>query len=436
MARCQQFQEPMSLLPRQIEDMLARLRLSFSPSEAQRRVAPHPQDPPAPLIRAPRRPDIAGVRRLWAMLRARGAGAQDETCLASDAALAGIERYGANIENMIGFTTLPLGLAGPLRVNGLHAQGDYYLPLATTEAALVASYSRGCEIVTKAGGASAALTSEGVLRAPGFAFGGLGEAGLFIDWVARHAAVLGAAAEATSRYAKLLSLEPVLDNDIVFLLCRFATGDAAGQNMATIAADALCRHIEAHCPIKPRHWFVEANFSGDKKASFLGLLTGRGRKVTASVVLPAALVQGRLRVSVQCMLDYAGMANLGALLSGQIGAQGHYANGLAAFYIATGQDAACVAESAVGMTRMEARSADLLVSVTLPNILVGTVGGGTGLPAQAAALRLLGLAGAGKAAALAEVTAALCLAGEISIIGAMAAGEFTRAHRLLARGRG
>jgi hydroxymethylglutaryl-CoA reductase (NADPH) len=165
------------------------------------------------------------------------------------------------------------------------------------------------------------------------------------------------------------------------------------------------------------------------------MMTGRGRKVTASVVVPRALVEQRLHVSVERMLDYARMANLGAMLSGQIGAQGHYANALAAFYIATGQDAACVSESAIGFTRMEPRGEDLFVSVTLPNVLVGSVGGGTALPSQAALLRLVGLTGDGKAAALAEVVAALCLCGEISIIGAIAAGEFARAHRKLARER-
>jgi hydroxymethylglutaryl-CoA reductase (NADPH) len=146
-------------------------------------------------------------------------------------------------------------------------------------------------------------------------------------------------------------------------------------------------------------------------------------------------VEQGLHVSVERMLDYAQMANLGAMLSGQLGAQGHYANGLAAFYLATGQDAACVSESAIGFTRMERRGEDLFVSVTLPNVLVGSVGGGTGLPSQSAGLRLLGLKGNGKAAALAEVAAALCLCGEISIIGAIAAGHFTRAHRKLARDR-
>jgi hydroxymethylglutaryl-CoA reductase (NADPH) len=346
-----------------------------------------------------------------------------------------LEAYSANIENLIGTVKLPVGVAGPLRVNGLHAHGDYLVPLATTEAALVASYSRGADVITRSGGAAAVMVSEGVLRSPVFVFADIVEAGLFVGWAAERAEALREAAEATTRHGKLEAIEPFIDNDTVFLICRYTTGDAAGQNMVTIATEALCRAVLDGCPVTPRHWFIEGNFSGDKKASYLGLITGRGRKVSASVTIPEPLVERHLNVTVDRLLDYARVAQLGATLSGQIGAQGHYANGLAAFYIATGQDAACVAESAVGMTRMERREGGLFMSVTMPNLLVGSVGGGTGLPSQRAALELLGLAGSGKAAALAEVAACLCLAGEISIMAAMAAGDFTRAHHRLARGR-
>ncbi|MBT8409669.1 MAG: 3-hydroxy-3-methylglutaryl-CoA reductase, partial [Alphaproteobacteria bacterium] len=157
--------------------------------------------------------------------------------------------------------------------------------------------------------------------------------------------------------------------------------------------------------------------------------------VSASVTLPAEIVEARLGTTAAAMLDYGKIANLGSLLSGQMGAQAHYANGLAAFYIATGQDAACVAESAMGITRMEDRGGDLFCSVTLPNILVGSVGGGTGLPSQHAGLNIVGLKGSGSGAALAEVAASVCLCGEISIIAAIAAGHFTRAHEQLARHR-
>jgi hydroxymethylglutaryl-CoA reductase (NADPH) len=205
--------------------------------------------------------------------------------------------------------------------------------------------------------------------------------------------------------------------------------------MVTIATDALARHAAAHAPVPPTAWYVEGNFSGDKKASALGLVTSRGRKVTASVILPRAIIEKTLRSTPEAMLAYGQVAGLGAQLSGQFGAQAHYANALAALYIATGQDAACVSESAVGHTRMEAHPDGLFCSVTLPNIIVGTVGGGTALPTQAACLDLMGLRGAGHANALAEVVAATCLCGELSIVAAMSAGHFTAAHHSLARTR-
>lgn len=387
-----------------------------------------------PPIRPVRSATAESARALWRRLRQEGPAAEtDETAIADPLSLAAAGIYSRNIENFIGTVKVPLGVVGPLRVNGLNANGEFFVPLATSEAALVASYGRGVDIVTSAGGASAAMVSESVLRTPGFVFRDMVEAGLFIDWVASNAETLQKAAERTTRHGKLISIEPVMDSDTVFLLCRYTTGDASGQNMVTIATQALCQQIEVTTPVKPRHWFLEANFSGDKKASYLGLVAGRGRKVTASVVIPEALIERRLHTSVERILEYAKIANLGALLSGQLGAQAHYANGLAAFYIATGQDAACVAESATGYTRLDRREDGIFVSVTLPNLLVGSVGGGTSLPSQSASLSILGLRGPGKAAALAEVAAVLCLCGEISIIGAMAAGQFARAHQKLAR---
>ncbi len=353
--------------------------------------------------------------------------------IADPASVERAELYSGNIENYIGTAKIPVGLIGPMRLNGLNASGDYFVPMATSEAALVASYGRGVELSSAAGGISTAMISEGVLRTPAFVFDGLYQSGLFVNWIAEHTEDLKAAAEATTRYGKLLSIEPFIDVDVVFLLCRFSTGDAAGQNMVTVATHAMCTHILEHMPFQPQNWFIEANFSGDKKASYLGMHTGRGRKVTASLTVPYDLIRRHLRVEPDAILSYGRVAGLGAVLSGQLGVQAHYANGLAALYIATGQDAACVAESAVGFTRMEDRGDGLFFSVTMPNILVGTVGGGTGLPSQSAALSIMGLKGAGHAAALAEVTAAVCLCGEISITAAIAAGHFAKAHEKLAR---
>lgn len=416
--------------------MLDLLRRRSETTDFSTRLAAPVAKPLPPRIRPRQLASADSAKNLWQQLRNNSPATEaDEAAIADPASLALASVYGRNIESFIGTVKMPVGVVGPLRINGINAHGDYYVPLATTEAALVASYGRGAEVTAQAGGITSAMIGEGVLRTPAFIFRNMLEAGMFIDWIAHNVEALKTAAEATTRHGKLITIEPFMDSDIVFLICRYTTGDAAGQNMVTVATEALCAYIAEHTPIVPRHHFIEGNFSGDKKASYLGLHMGRGRKVTASVELSDALIRKCLHVEPEAMLAYGRVAALGSTLSGQLGAQAHYANGLAAFYIATGQDAACVAESAVGFTRAERRDGGLFFSVTMPNIVVGSVGGGTGLPSQAAALGIMGLKGEGKAAALAEVVGALCLCGEISIIAAIAAGHFTRAHAKLARQR-
>jgi hydroxymethylglutaryl-CoA reductase (NADPH) len=419
-------------VPTHVKDMLQRLRGRFQPSQLYERMLPNVAQ--FKTLRPVRNASAATVAKYWEQLSAT-ASASDRGALADPVTMANPERFNANIENFIGTVKVPVGIIGPLRIQGLNAHGDYHVPMATTEAALVVSYARGAYAATKSGGINTAMLYEGVIRTPAFVLDNLLDAGMFVEWVVSQIEALTAAAEATTRYGKMISLEPVVDNNVVFLICRYTTGDAAGQNMVTIATNALCEVIAARCPIPFKAWYIEGNFSGDKKASSLGMVTGRGRKVSASVVLKAAIVEKTLGTTVRAMLDYAQVANLGSLLSGQLGAQAHFANGLAAVYLATGQDAACVAESAMGVTRMEARGDDLFCSVTMPNILVGSVGGGTSLPSQSAGLNILGLKGAGHGAALAEVVAATCLCGEISIVAAIAAGDFSRAHENLARKR-
>ena len=416
--------------------MLELLRARSVDTNFMDKLDPSKSGSQAKRLRQRKNADKTSVQDIWRRLRAdSGAGENDQLEIADTLSVERAARYSSNIENYVGTVKVPVGVVGPLRVNGVNAGGDFFVPLATTEAALVASYARGADVTSRAGGISAATISEGVLRTPAFVFASMVEAGMFISWVAENAEALRAAAEATTRYGKLVAIEPFMDSDTVFLLCRYTTGDAAGQNMVTVATQGVCAFIARNTPVTPVHWFIEANFSGDKKASYLGLQTGRGRKVTASAVIPNAIIRRFLHAEPEKLLAYGRVAGLGAILSGQLGAQAHYANGLAALYIATGQDAACVAESAVGFTRMEARNDAIFFSATLPNILVGSVGGGTSLPSQSAGLAMLGLQGEGKGAALAEVTAALCLCGEISIIAAMAAGHFASAHEKLARRR-
>ncbi|WP_299965455.1 hydroxymethylglutaryl-CoA reductase [uncultured Roseobacter sp.] len=417
-------------VPTHVQAMLTRMRAKFTPEKLRAQM--RSRNAPFRTLRPVRTASEASALRYWARLIGP-ASTQDRDVIADPASLASAQDYSGNIENYIGTVKVPVGVIGPLRVNGVNAADDFHIPLATTEAALVASYGRGAYAATKAGGVSTAVLYEGVIRTPAFVFDDILNAGLFVEWVANTIDALRDAAEGTTKHGKLIAVEPVVDTDVVFLICRYTTGDASGQNMVTIATHALCDRIAAECPVPINRWYIEGNFSGDKKASALGLMTGRGRKVTASVMLPAAIIEKTLGTTAQAMLDYGRIADLGAKLSGQMGAQAHYANALAALYIATGQDAACVAESALGFTRMEARGDALFCSVTMPNILVGSVGGGTGLASQSAGLNILGLKGAGKGAALAEVTAAVCLCGEISIVAAIAAGDFTRAHESLAR---
>jgi hydroxymethylglutaryl-CoA reductase (NADPH) len=342
--------------------------------------------------------------------------------------------YARNVENFIGTVKVPVGIAGPVRVNGSHAHGDYYVPMATTEATLVASYSRGAQLITDAGGCSAVTTNEGVSRAPGFAFRTLHEAGQFIAWALGALPEMKRVADGTSRHGRLQEMRVSLEGNHVYLIFDFSTGDASGQNMVTIATQAAFDYIARECPVRPLYAFLEANHSGDKKASAQSFIVGRGRSVTADVIVPRQMVEERLHATPEMMARYWAMSAVGGVLSGTIGVQGHYANGLAAVYLACGQDVACVAESAVGVTRMELTDEGLYTSVTLPNLLVGTVGGGTALPSQRACLDILSLAGTGHANAFAEVCAAIALAGELSIVGALVAGEFADAHQRLARG--
>lgn len=405
------------LATRGIDDLAARLKPDLSP--------PPPRVPGGAMV------SDEAINRRWQILDLPAVRGE----LLDPRTEEQIQAYEHNIENFIGAVRTPVGLAGPLRVRGLFAQGDFYVPLATTEATLVASYTRGSSLITEVGGASVMLLNEGLSCSPGFAFGSLEELGRFVAWLLGQQEQIKSAAERTTRFGKLIDLQLCIEGNHVYLVLVFTTGDAAGQNMAAIATDAAVAWILSNTPVKPTAAYVEANLSGDKKASAQSLQGVRGKKVAAEVVIPAELVQRWLHTSVERMVDFVRFGTIGGILSGTLGTQGHYANGLAAMFIATGQDAAAVAEAAMGNTRMEPTpEGDLYVSVTLPNLVIGSVGGGTKLPSQSACLEIMGMAGPGHARALAEIAAALCLAGEISIGGAICAGEFTRAHARLARG--
>lgn len=382
------------------------------------------------------------------MLKSSPAAAVDEAARLTELAAAGYplpylrgegrppsgDELAGNIENYIGMAQVPVGLAGPLRVNGAYARGEYPVPLATTEGALVASYTRGMRAITASGGARAIILDEGVQRAPYFRFTDLPAAARFLGWVAVREDKFREITGQTSRYARFKGISPYLDGNAVVLLVEFTTGDAAGQNMATICTDRICRYIAGACPEEIVEWYIEANASGDKKANRLAFQRVRGKKVAVEVVVPRAIVADVLKTTPEAMERFGRAAIYGSIQSGTLGMQAHFANGLAALFIACGQDAACVAEAATGTVRLETTPAgNLYASATLPNLIVGTVGGGTSLPTQRECLELMDCYGAGKAGRLAEITAAVCLAGELSILAALAAGHFTAAHERLGR---
>lgn len=342
--------------------------------------------------------------------------------------------FEGNIENIIGFTQVPTGVIGPLKVLGSAAQGDFYVPLATSEGALISSYDRGAKACRMAGGITSICLTESVQRSPSFKFKNLPDLGTFLIWVLQNIEKIKEIPAQHSRYAKLLDFKPNVEGNQLILSFEYQTGDAAGQNMVTICTDEICKFIIAEAPIKPEFWFIESNYSGDKKATALTFTNVRGKKVTAEVTLSNEIVTKILRTSPKAMADYWQASTIGVIQSGAIGAQGHVANGLCALFMATGQDVACIAEAAVGITRMEVTpEGNLYASVTLPGLIVGTVGGGTGLPTQRECLELMDCYGVGKARKFAEICAAVALAGELSIAAALSAGHFTQAHKKFGR---
>jgi hydroxymethylglutaryl-CoA reductase (NADPH) len=389
-----------------------------------------PKAAPAPHV--PQGRDWDAIGRRWAVT---GASNELQEALLPETS-AGLGDAPSLIENFIGHVTVPVGLAGPLRVNGSEARGDFYVPLATIEPTLVATYNRGAQTISLAGGCTTVLLDEGVIRSPGFQFKTLAESVHFSAWVSDHHEEIQAIAESTTRFGKLLDLKVHVTGRYVHLIFEFSTGDAIGQNMVTMAVDAVLRHLRGHCPVTPVFFTLDANMSGDKKPSMQTFQSVRGRKVSADVVIPRELCEKRLNTSPESIKKYNDISYVGGLSSGTLGIQGHYANGLTALYLACGQDTACAAESGVGMTFFDVtEEGDLYASVTLPQIMVGTVGAVSKLPSQRACLELLGLHGVGGAAKLAELAAALCLAGDLSMCAALSVDEFAGAHRRLARGQ-
>ena len=348
------------------------------------------------------------------------------------------DAHGSNIENMIGAVQVPLGVAGPVSVDGGAFAGERYLPLATTEGALVASINRGCSVVNDAGGATARVTKSGMTRAPVFRVADVAEAEALVAWVRDSEDALREAAESTTSHGELLDVTPYVVGNNVFLRFRYDTKDAMGMNMATIATREACDVVEAETDASLVA--LSGNLCSDKKPAAINAVEGRGRSVSADVEVPREVVEERLHTTPEAIAEINTRKNLvGSAKAGGLGFNAHVANAVAAMFLATGQDEAQVVEGANAITTAEATAeGDLYCSVSLASLEVGTVGGGTTLPTQAAGLDVLGVRGGGDPAgsngdALAEAIAVGALAGELSLLAALGSRHLSSAHADLGR---
>ena len=339
-----------------------------------------------------------------------------------------------NIENPVGAAQVPLGLAGPLLIHGAHANGVFYVPLATTEGALVRSYERGMTTVTRAGGATVRVVCDENRVSPVFLFASVAAAHEFAGQLQGSLLKIREEAETTTRHGRLLRLDcqPV-GREVIVHFCYF-TGDAHGMNMAVKATEHACQWILKHS--EALNFYVFSGASSEKRCSGSLLVGGKGKKVIAGVLLPSSLVSHYLHTTPAGLVEMWHHTVLGHLQAGALGYNGHYANGLAALFIACGQDVANIVNSAVGITNFELTDDNgVYVSVTLPSLTVATVGGGTGLGTAGECLEMMGVAGKGGALKLAEIAAATLLAGEISMGAAIASAEFVSAHERYGRNR-
>jgi len=340
-----------------------------------------------------------------------------------------------NVENLIGVAQVPVGLAGPLRIIGEHARGDFYIPLATTEGTLVASYSRGACVITESGGVRATIVKTSMQRAPVFIFADALQARDFGQWLAASFEEVRQVAEGTTGYGRLVEIEQYNVGNLLHTRFNYTTGDAAGQNMTGKATHAACEWLREAHPLHPEYMLSGATDT-DKKHSAMNLIRSRGRRVIAEIVIPAEVLRRVMRVETSALFRARNIANAGAMQAGATYNGPHAANGLAALFIATGQDAANVAECHAGITYAQYRdNGDYYWSVTLPSVIVGTRGGGTGLPTQQECLKILGCDGAGTADKLAEIAAAVVLAGDISLGCSVIAGDWVTSHERLGRNR-
>ncbi|KAI0305163.1 hydroxymethylglutaryl-coenzyme A reductase-domain-containing protein [Multifurca ochricompacta] len=342
---------------------------------------------------------------------------------------------GACCENVVGYIPLPLGIAGPLKVDGEMLP----IPMATAEGTLVASTSRGCKALNAGGGVSTVVIYDGMTRGPAIDFPSVALAASAKAWIdsAEGSAILKEAFESTSRFAKLQRLKTAMAGRTLFVRFATTTGDAMGMNMISKGTEKALEVMSKYFP-EMVVLALSGNYCTDKKPAAINWIEGRGKSVVAEAIVPGHIVKSVLKTTPEALCNLNTKKNLvGSAMAGSIGGfNAHAANILTAVFLATGQDPAQNVESSNCMTLMESVNdgKDVLVTITMPCIEVGTVGGGTVLAPQQAVLEMLGIKGAHptepgqNAQQLARIIAAAVMAGELSLMSALAAGHLVRAH--------
>jgi hydroxymethylglutaryl-CoA reductase (NADPH) len=344
-----------------------------------------------------------------------------------------------NIENLIGSVEIPVGLAGPLRFKGQKARGFIFAPLATTEGALVASVTRGARAISESSGVTTRVVAQRMLRVPLFVLSDMRGASLFASWVRDHVQEIRGQVRQVSRHANLVSIRPSMLGNMVHVSFVYETGDAAGQNMTTTTTWHACQWLMAQMKpfneIRFENFIIEANLSGDKKVAFQSFIEGRGTRVVAECFLTRQVIEKVLKLSPEQLIRATNGFLAGSVQAGMVGFNINIANVIGSMFAATGQDIACVHESSVGQLHLVPADDGVYASMLLPALIVGTVGGGTGLPNQHEYLDLMGCAGPDKVGRFAEIIAGFCLALDLSTLSAIASGQFATAHEKLGRNR-
>ncbi len=339
------------------------------------------------------------------------------------------------IENHVGYVPLPMSIAAPLVIHGDYAKGEFVVPLCTLEGTLTLSMNRGFLATAMAGGCRTVHLKQELSRSPAFELPSIAAIHPFLDWVRAHDEPIRRAAESTTRHGRLLRIEPTVIQNWVILDFIYDTGNAAGQNMVTLATEAACQFIQADRKLQ---FFLESGFNSDKKPSRRSLMNGRGHSVAVEFTIPHHVLDF-LGVTAERILEFQRLAVNSGQAIGMLGHNLHLANGLTALYLATGQDTACVAENAVGFSEAAGVCQEghgVTFRVSLPSLTVGTIGGGTRLPAQRRNLELLGCSeGPHASRKLAEIIAASAAALELSLMAAVVSGTFAKAHRRYGRGQ-